>query len=101
MRHVATDLTAPSGAGLVQWNSPLPYMFGGLLLVFGVIAVALMFLACCHDKPSITGPSSGDQKDEKSAEAIDPPAALEPKIVVIMAGDDHPTRIARPSASTS
>lgn len=100
MRHVAT-LTAPSRAELVQWNSPLPYIFGGLLLVFGVIAVSLMFLACCHNKSSITESSSGDQKDEKSTETIDPPATPEAKIVVIMAGDEHPTHLARPSASTS
>lgn len=42
--------------------------------------------------------SSPTDKEEKPANAVHTAAALEPRVVVIMAGDDHPTYIARPSA---
>ncbi|KAL5749023.1 hypothetical protein ACOSP7_026061 [Xanthoceras sorbifolium] len=84
MRSVSTTSTT-SSSDVLQWNSPLPYLFGGLLLIFIVIAVALFFLACCHDKSS-----SDHEKEEMSSKTMELPADSEPKIVVVMAGDDHP-----------
>lgn len=96
MRPINTPTT--STAGFFQWNSPLPYFFGGLFLIFGVIAVALFFLACCHNK-SLESP--GDEKEEMSTKTMQLPVDWEPKIVVIMAGDDLPTHIAKPSLAST
>ncbi|TXG51565.1 hypothetical protein EZV62_024089 [Acer yangbiense] len=93
MRPISTSTTS-STVGVFQWNSPLPYVFGGLLLIFGVIAIALLFLVCCHN-------SSSDEKEDKSTEIVQLPADSEPEIVVIMAGDDHPTYIAKPSLAST
>ncbi|KAB2089801.1 hypothetical protein ES319_A03G085200v1 [Gossypium barbadense] len=73
---------------LLQWNSPLPYLFGGLTIVFGIIGIALLFLACSHWRQS--SPELPNAKEEKNNETIQASASMEPKIVVIMAGDDHP-----------
>ncbi|KAH7549230.1 hypothetical protein JRO89_XS13G0001900 [Xanthoceras sorbifolium] len=77
MRSVSTTSTT-SSSDVLQWNSPLPYLFGGLLLIFIVIAVALFFLACCHDKSS-----SDHEKEEMSSKTMELPADSEPKIVVL------------------
>ena len=82
-----------SFSGLLQWNSPLPYVFGVLAILFGIIAVALLFLACSHQRSS---PEFPNGKEEKYKETIQASASMEPKIVVIMAGDDHPRYIANP-----
>ncbi|TYJ42442.1 hypothetical protein E1A91_A03G089900v1 [Gossypium mustelinum] len=79
---------------LLQWNSPLPYLFGGLTIVFGIIGIALLFLACSHWRQS--SPELPNAKEEKNNETIQASASMEPKIVVIMAGDDHPRFVAIP-----
>ncbi|XVF54517.1 hypothetical protein PTKIN_Ptkin05aG0186800 [Pterospermum kingtungense] len=81
------------GQHLLQWNSPIPYVFGGLAIVFGIMAVALLFLACIHQWSS---PNFPNGKEDKYKEIIQASACMEPKIVVIMAGDDHPTYVANP-----
>ncbi|XWS75599.1 hypothetical protein CRYUN_Cryun01aG0104800 [Craigia yunnanensis] len=80
-------------------GSPLPYLFGSLVLVLILIAVALVLLACSSRKPpSISSSNEGQLKKEMvMARVLD----SEPKIVVIMAGDDKPTFLARPTASSS
>ncbi|PPS08919.1 hypothetical protein GOBAR_AA11731 [Gossypium barbadense] len=80
---------------LLQWNSPLPYLFGGLTIVFGIIGIALLFLACSHWRQS--SPELPNAKEEKNNETIQASASMEPKIVVIMAGDDHPRFVEIPS----
>ncbi|OVA13262.1 hypothetical protein BVC80_7517g2 [Macleaya cordata] len=88
------------------WHSPIPYLFGGLAAMLGLIAFALLILACSYWKFS-GFLESGDQEeeserdlengDEKSTgEAIKVPAVYEQKIVVIMAGDEKPTFLATP-----
>ncbi|XWS37224.1 hypothetical protein CRYUN_Cryun19dG0025000 [Craigia yunnanensis] len=88
-----TGNSIASCGGLLQWNSPLPYVFGGLAIVFGIIAVALLFLACSHLRSS---PEFPNGKEDKYKKTIQEPASMEPKIVVIMAGDDHPRYVANP-----
>ncbi|OMO61433.1 hypothetical protein COLO4_33437 [Corchorus olitorius] len=83
-----------AGGGLLQWNSPLPYVFGSLAILFGIIAVALLTLACCHGRPSAAEFPNG--KEDKYKESIQASASMEPKLVVIMAGDDYPTYVAKP-----
>ncbi|KAF5787554.1 putative protein glutamine dumper [Helianthus annuus] len=35
-----------------SWHSPVPYLFGGLALILGLIAFALLILACSYWKLS-------------------------------------------------
>lgn len=88
---------SPASNGLLQWSSPLPYVFGGITITFGIITVALLVLACSHYK-SMRDSSSHD-KEEKAAKTPETIVDMEPKIVVIMAGDDQPTYVAKPSAA--
>ncbi|KAJ8430834.1 hypothetical protein Cgig2_034161 [Carnegiea gigantea] len=79
----------------LRWNSPTPYLFIGIILLLGLIAAALVILACSFRKrPS---PSASDDDEwavpgKRTALELDPG----PKIVVIMAGDDKPTYLAKP-----
>ncbi|KAI5665788.1 hypothetical protein M9H77_15641 [Catharanthus roseus] len=83
-----------------HWNnkSPIPYLFGGLALMLGLIALALIILACSYKKR----PSSSEEDDaeQKPASKLSAPE-IEPRIVVIMAGDHNPTYIANPSAASN
>ncbi|KAK9278756.1 hypothetical protein L1049_028333 [Liquidambar formosana] len=83
----------------MKWNSPVPYVFGGLAMLLGLIAVALLILACTPHKS--TRDSSCDTEEKPTKVMNTQLAELEPKIVVIMAGNDNPTYIAKPISSTS
>lgn len=85
--------TATSSSTLpMVWKTPIPYLFGGLAAVIILIATALIMLACSFRK------HAGESNDEKpSAKSLAlKPLDEEPRIVVIMAGDDVPSYIARP-----
>ncbi|KAJ9187346.1 hypothetical protein P3X46_002810 [Hevea brasiliensis] len=97
MRSIGNSKESLSSRSVVQWNSPLPYMFGGLVIILGLVSVALIILACFHCRSSL---ELSRHKEEKLTEITDTVVAVEPKIVVIMAGDDHPTHVAMPSAFT-
>ncbi|KAK9272685.1 hypothetical protein L1049_003062 [Liquidambar formosana] len=89
--------TAPAAAvdgGIQRWNSPIPYLFGGLALMLGLIAVALLILACSYRR------HTSNEGEEKPAKPMNMQLDNEPKIVVIMAGDDNPTYLAKPVSST-
>lgn len=86
-----------------HWNSPLPYLFGGLALMLGLIALALLLLACSYRKsPHNTQSSGNDDIDdqEKSSRAAVLRPEMEPRIVVIMAGDHNPTYLAKPTTTS-
>ncbi|KAK1372395.1 Glutamine dumper 1 [Heracleum sosnowskyi] len=87
------------------WNSPVPYLFGGLAAMLGLIVFALLILACSYWKLSGRMQEEndrdlevGDHKPENSS-AKDFPVVFEEKIVVIMAGDVKPTFLATPMCS--
>ncbi|CAK9324949.1 unnamed protein product [Citrullus colocynthis] len=100
MRRLAAA-TAPqppptAAVKLHLWKSPTPYLFGGLFLAMLLIAGALIVLACSFRKRS-----TGGEKDPPAAAsaAVDP--VMEPKILVIMAGDDMPTFLALPATAAA
>ncbi|KAI5348886.1 hypothetical protein L3X38_001773 [Prunus dulcis] len=94
------------------WHSPVPYLFGGLAAMLGLIAFALLILACSYWKLSgylesgENGAGSeqdleageGGKGDETTQKA---PPVFEEKILVIMAGDAKPTFLATPMSSRS
>ncbi|KAJ1260178.1 hypothetical protein BS78_10G212600 [Paspalum vaginatum] len=102
----AANATAPHS----PWQSPVPYLFGGLAAMLGLIAFALLILACSYwklsgyldaDRDRRAGGSSGDADGEKgsAAGAARPAAGFLEHVVVIMAGEERPTFLATPAAS--
>ncbi|XP_010246889.1 PREDICTED: protein GLUTAMINE DUMPER 3-like [Nelumbo nucifera] len=102
--------TAPASAAVATgqhspWHSPVPYLFGGLAAMLGLIAFALLILACSYWKLSgyLEGGEGGERdpesRDEKSSDAMKIPSVFEEKILVIMAGDEKPTYLATPISS--
>ncbi|KAJ6766465.1 PROTEIN GLUTAMINE DUMPER 4-RELATED [Salix purpurea] len=92
----ASDSTTPGvHAGFQDRNSPVPYLFASLALMLALIAFSLIILACSYRKSSSN--SSGDpEAQEKSVKQVEMRAEMEPKIVVVMAGDHIPTCLAEP-----
>ncbi|TKY54617.1 GLUTAMINE DUMPER 3 [Spatholobus suberectus] len=89
------------------WHSPVPYLFGGLAAMLGLIAFALLILACSYWK--LSGYLEGNGESERDLEAGEgkteqdqkPQRSYEEKILVIMAGQEKPTFLATPSVSSS
>jgi hypothetical protein len=109
--------TAPHSAS--AWQSPVPYLFGGLAAMLGLIALSLLTLACSYWKLSgsilaAAGEPDDDDDDlERHAggagagsrsRAGDGKAAAaagehwREHVVVIMAGDERPTFLATPAS---
>lgn len=90
------------------WHSPVPYLFGGLAAMLGLIAFALLILACSYWR--LSGYLDGEENEsrERDLEAGDvkpnkmavKPVALPEKFLVIMAGDVKPTYLATPAEKT-
>ncbi|RVX06363.1 protein GLUTAMINE DUMPER 2 [Vitis vinifera] len=91
---MAADTT--SSNGFWQLNSPLPYLFVGLALLLGVIAVALIILSCSHKQPPADLATDDDKDKPPKPMHTDPDTVL-----VVMAGDDSPKYLAKPMASTT
>ncbi|KAJ4973510.1 hypothetical protein NE237_006684 [Protea cynaroides] len=99
-----TNATAPAAAaaavadGFRRWSSPVPYLFVGIAAMVGLIALSLSILACSHWKSSLN--SSAGETKEKQSRLASLPTDTEPKVVVIMAGEDRPTFLAKPVPPT-
>ncbi|XP_020173620.1 uncharacterized protein [Aegilops tauschii subsp. strangulata] len=113
--HRAGAPTAAPAHGLINgtaaphstWQSPVPYLFGGLAAMLGLIALALLILACSYWKLSgyldgdRDGQAAGDADEEKGSAsgAARPAMDFQEHVVVIMAGDERPTFLAKPVTS--
>ncbi|GKV16897.1 hypothetical protein SLEP1_g27467 [Rubroshorea leprosula] len=97
MRHT-TNITAVSSAAVGNefhnWNTPTPYLFGWLAFMLVLIATALVILVCSCKK----APPPNKKDAPKRAHM---PLEMEPKIVVIMAGDELPRYLANPAGCVS
>ncbi|KAK4435716.1 protein GLUTAMINE DUMPER 4 [Sesamum alatum] len=97
--------TPPTTIQRSPWHSPVPYLFGGLAAMLGLIAFALLILACSYWKLS-AGEDAGQgdleagagEKGESNSDAKALPV-FEEKVLVIMAGDVKPTFLATPMSS--
>ncbi|XWS70544.1 hypothetical protein CRYUN_Cryun03dG0056500 [Craigia yunnanensis] len=88
------------------WHSPVPYLFGGLAAMMGLIAFALLILACSYWRLSGRLDNDSEGADaERDVESGEKEAAgdsnmqvkvYEEKILVIMAGEEKPTFLATP-----
>ncbi|KAJ1278162.1 hypothetical protein BS78_04G058000 [Paspalum vaginatum] len=103
------------------WQSPVPYLFGGLAAMLGLIALSLLALACSYWKLSGSLLDAGDPADDGQLDQQQPGAGSrrrgdgkaaaagdaglagdqwrEQHVVVIMAGDERPTFLATPASS--
>ncbi|KAJ0746333.1 putative protein glutamine dumper [Helianthus annuus] len=103
----STSSMAPSSPISSQrspWHSPVPYLFGGLAAMLGLIAFALLILACSYWK--LSGYQHNHPDPERDLESGDhdinndkTSAVLEEKYLVIMAGQVNPTFLATPISS--
>ena len=104
--------TAAPGANATAphspWQSPVPYLFGGLAAMLGLIAFALLILACSYwklsgyldaDRDRRAGVAGADGEKGSAAGAARPAAGFQEHVVVIMAGEEMPTFLATPAAS--
>ena len=94
-RHLGCSPAAAAaghGAHPGLWRTPTPYLFLGFALMMWLIAVALLVLVCTRRKPSGSS-RRGSAAEEASARGM-APLDREPKVVVIMAGDDLPSFLA-------
>ncbi|CAD6336007.1 unnamed protein product [Miscanthus lutarioriparius] len=108
MAAPGANATAPHS----PWQSPVPYLFGGLAAMLGLIAFALLILACSYwklsgyldadrDRRAGSSGEGGGADGEKgsAAGAARPAAEFQEHVVVIMAGEERPTFLATPAAS--
>ncbi|CAL9136812.1 unnamed protein product [Musa acuminata var. zebrina] len=98
-----TEATPPYPASSA-WRSPVPYLFGGLAAMLGLIAFALLVLFCSfrHLSGYLESGGEADGDEEAPSDGGDeakPPLLFEDSIVVIMAGDRKPTFLATPMSS--
>ncbi|CAN6193857.1 unnamed protein product [Urochloa humidicola] len=100
----AGNATAPHS----PWQSPVPYLFGGLAAMLGLIAFALLILACSYwklsgyldaDRDRRAGEAGADEEKGSATGTARPAAAFLEHVVVIMAGEERPTFLAKPAAS--
>ncbi|KAE8786857.1 protein GLUTAMINE DUMPER 5-like [Hordeum vulgare] len=113
MSHRAGAPTVAPAHGMINgtaphspWQSPVPYLFGGLAAMLGLIALALLILACSYWKLSgyldgdRDGQAAGGDGEKNSASGPSKPAMdFQEHVVVIMAGNERPTFLAKPAAS--
>lgn len=108
-RQSSQSPTSPAEQLRSPWHSPVPYLFGGLAAMLGLIAFALLILACSYWKLSgyleVDGDNNSGHRSRRDLEAGDAnpneqtkkaQIPYEEKILVIMAGQEKPTFLATP-----
>ncbi|XP_045797271.1 protein GLUTAMINE DUMPER 6-like [Trifolium pratense] len=78
-------------------KSPFPYLFLSLALMIILVSMALVLLVCSFRK---RGSSQSSNLDEEMKHVI-VEINSEPEILVIMAGEDKPTFLAKPIINSS
>lgn len=80
--------------GSWQWkNSGATYVFAGIAALMGLIALSLLILGCCRRKSHDQSSSLPTGIDEAVS------TTREEAKLVIMAGDDAPSFLAKPASS--
>ncbi|KAJ8751668.1 hypothetical protein K2173_025829 [Erythroxylum novogranatense] len=94
---LASNSTTTNGVQFLRWNSPIPYLFGGLALLLLLIAVALIILVFSYRR-SLSN-SRRQANIEKDVKQVEVKIDVEPPFAVIMAGDEQPTFLAKPACN--
>jgi len=92
------------------WQSPVPYLLGGVGAMLVLIAVAVIILAWSYFKESRSG-NAGDEESNRTSDDGDmakndrtedvstlSDGKDEMRVIVIMAGNEKPTCIAKPTS---
>ncbi|GLJ43132.1 hypothetical protein SUGI_0895080 [Cryptomeria japonica] len=106
MRNITATPHSLSSSSI--WHSPVPYLFGGVAAMVALIAFAFIILACSYfSKPN--GAASQDSSNRRSDSNFDQKSDVlkdlsylsendnGDKVVVIMAGEEMPSFIAKPT----
>ncbi|KAK8654932.1 hypothetical protein V6N13_107527 [Hibiscus sabdariffa] len=86
------------------WHSPVPYLFGGLASMMGLVGFALLILACSYCRHSRRLANAGRdagrdvESGEKDGGSSKKTAVYEENVLVIMAGEERPTFLATPAS---
>jgi uncharacterized membrane protein YjgN (DUF898 family) len=100
--HSTMNGTSSEAASLRNLSSPVPYLFGGLAFILGVIAIALLIIVYSFGEQYSSSTSSNDEEKSSNMHVVDmDQVSLEQEIVVIMAGESNPTYLAKPVSSIS
>ena len=88
--------SSPADGKPSPWNSPVPYLFGGLAAIFGLLTFALLVVVYSYWKLSRNiGNGDGNSKPENCKDFRQEPVS-DQKYLVIMAGESKPTYVATP-----
>ncbi|KAI3976796.1 hypothetical protein MKX01_008654 [Papaver californicum] len=85
--------------GTWGWNSPILYLFGGLVAMLFLIALSLVILLCSYYKktsPAISHQEMVDIEKPAAVESVLQPLDMEPRIAVILPGDYIPRFLLKP-----
>lgn len=94
MMSMISDSVVPVRPSLENLNSPVLSKICAWVVMLGLLAVSLIAMAyACYYKQNVSTPSTGAQRRKEVLKPLD----MEPKIVVIMAGNENPTFFAKPS----
>ncbi|KAG0482178.1 hypothetical protein HPP92_010262 [Vanilla planifolia] len=93
-----------AGTNHSTWHSPVPYLFGGLAAMLGLIAMALLILACSYWRISgyldgggdAVPAAEGSTEKARDCRSNPSPEVYEESLVVIMAGEWKPRYLATP-----
>jgi hypothetical protein len=98
-----TNATATTTAKQAEWRWPVPLLFGGVTTLMALVALALLILACSYWK-TMDSQSNGQSLNASAELGVQTEISgedfEEEKVVVIMAGQQNPTFLARPASGS-
>ncbi|KAK8654933.1 hypothetical protein V6N13_107528 [Hibiscus sabdariffa] len=91
---IATSSTS-SAQPCSTWHCPMPYLFGGMASMLGLVGFTPLILACSYCRHSRgVWPTLMVESDEKDGNLNKNMKVYDENILVIMAGDGRPTFLA-------
>ncbi|KAL1223056.1 Protein GLUTAMINE DUMPER 7 [Cardamine amara subsp. amara] len=94
---MVSDSIVPVNHRLENLNSSVLSKICAWAIMLGLIAVSLIAIACaCYNKKT-TSNLFNEEQEKLGKKQVLKPLEMEPKIVVIMAGNENPTFFAKPT----
>ncbi|CAL9224327.1 unnamed protein product [Arabidopsis halleri] len=92
-----SDSMVPVNSGLENLNSPILSKICAWGVMLGLFAISLIAMAyACYHKQNASN-SCIEEQEKSGKKQVLKPLDMEPKIVVIMAGNENPTFFAKPT----
>jgi len=90
------NITAPGDPiTRTEWKTPVPYVLGAAGSIIGLIVFAFLLLVCSCWKDSFGHSGENNMRSGHSNESTIEYNEIDETVVVIMAGDEKPTFIAK------